>query len=334
MSKKLMISILILLSVLLSTVSFAAITQQQGKDVAEFAKTFIEHGNNRRDEKGYPLITYALTGSWNKNVEIRNRGYNEQLFYIKRNGYHIKNGRYLELGNKWCMDCGTYVTYMLKKTLGLELYNGREPWHVQDIYNDARKGANSKYFEFVYSAVAVGRIDYSKLQPGDVIARITSNGNHGMLYVGDGLICHANRDMITYRNPAVFGFQVSKLNKYYLPSTVVRVMRIKDGIIPTDLEVNPIIVWPDNNEEEYLIEHAKIAKIEADKRMKREEELRRIAEIENEKHRLTLKSAKGINKLQIASSNDEQKQKYIQNQMAGWILIDEIKRMLLILKEI
>lgn len=226
----------------------AAITEQQGVDVAEFAKKFIEQGNERRDEKGFPLLTYALSGNWNTCVEIRNKGYNEQLYYIKRNGYYIRNGRYMELGNKWCMDCGTYVTYMLKKTLGLELYNGKEPWHVQDIYNDARKGAKSKYFEFVYSSVSVGRINYSKLQPGDVIARITSGGNHGMLYVGDGMIAHANRDMINYKSPAISGFQVSKLNHYYLSGTVVRVMRIKDGIIPKNLEVNSILTWPDTGE--------------------------------------------------------------------------------------
>lgn len=230
------------------TLTQAAITEQQGLDVAEFAKRFIEEGNARRDEKGYPLLTYALSGNWNTCIEIRNKGYNEELYNIRRNSYYYRNGKYIELGDKWCMDCGTYVTYMLKKTLGLELYNGKEPWHVQDIYNDARKGEKSQYFEFVYSSVAVGRINYDKLQPGDVIARITSNGNHGMLYVGDGMIAHANRDMISYKVPAIFGFQVSKLNQYFLPGTVVRIMRIKDGVIPTDLQVNSKITWPDNGE--------------------------------------------------------------------------------------
>lgn len=250
MNKKLLVNILIgaLLQILISSTAMAAITEKQGLEVAEFAKQFISQGNERRDEKGYPLLTYALSGNWNTCIEIRNKGYNEELYYIKRNGYHINKGKYVELGNKWCMDCGTFVTYMLKKTLGLELHNGKEPWHVQDIYNDARKGENSQKFEFVYKSVSVGSIDYSKLQPGDVIARITSNGNHGMLYVGDGMIAHANRDMITYKAPAVFGFQVSKLNKYYLPSTVVRVMRIKDGIVSEDLEVNSIVTWPDNGE--------------------------------------------------------------------------------------
>ena len=264
MNKKRMIGILISLifSFNMFSITNAAITEKQGNDVAKFAKKFIEQGNERRDENGYPLLTYALSGNWNTCIEIRNKGYKEELYYIKRNGYHIKNGRYVELGEKWCMDCGTFVTYMLKKTLGLELYNGKEPWHVQDIYNDALKGEKSQYFEFVYKSVPVGKIDYSKLQPGDVIARITANGNHAMLYVGDGMIAHANRDMITYKAPAVFGFQVSKLNKYYLSGTVVRVMRIKDGIIPEDLVVNSIITWPDNGETVDLFKDYKIAKID------------------------------------------------------------------------
>ena len=250
MNKKNKINILIgmLFVTLISSSVRAAITEKQGLDVAEFAKQFIEQGNERRDEKGYPLLTYALSGNWNTCVEIRNKGYNEELYYIKRNGYHINKGKYVELGNKWCMDCGTFVTYIIKKTLGVELHNGQEPWHVQNIYDDARKGDKSQYFEFVYKSVSVGRIDYSKLQPGDVIARITSEGNHGMLYLGDGMIAHANRDMITYNEPAIFGFKVSKLNQYYLPGTVVRVMRLKDGIVPEDLEVNSVLTWPDTGE--------------------------------------------------------------------------------------
>ena len=229
---------------------FAAITEQQGEDVAEFAKQFIEIGNSRRDEKGFPLLTYALSGNWRTCIEIRTKGYNEQLYNISRNGYYIRNGKYLNLGDKWVMDCGTTVLYLLKKTLGLELLNSQgEPWHVQDIYNDALKGKNSQYFEMVYSKVSVGRIDYNKLKKGDVIAYITSHGNHGMLYLGDGYIAHANRDMIrSYGDNKISGFQVNKLNHYFLPGTVVRVMRIKDGIIPEDLVANGTITWPDNGE--------------------------------------------------------------------------------------
>lgn len=286
MIKRIMINILIVL-LFVGTIpnsSNAAITEEQGKDVAAFARAFIEQGNERRDERGYPLLTYALSGNWNTCIEIRNKGYNEELYYIKRNGYHINKGKYVELGGKWCMDCGTFVAYNLKKTLGVVLYNGKEPWHVQDMYNDALRGAKSQYFEFVYKSVSVGKIDYSKLQPGDVIARITSNGNHGMLYVGDGEIAHANRDMITYRSPAVFGFQVSKLNKYYLPGTVVRVLRLKDGIVPEDLVVNSIITWPDNGETVDLLNKAEIIEnqIELKEDFKSGEQLEIKEKVEND----------------------------------------------------
>ena len=241
---------IMMISVLIFSSVHAEITEQQGNDVAEFAKKFIEEGNSRKDEKGFPLLTYALTGSFSKNIQLRSDGYNGKMTYIKNNGYYISGGRYLELGNKWAMDCGTTVLFMLKNTLGFEILNSYgEPWHVIDIYNDAAKGANSQYFDLIYRNVSVGKIDYSKLKKGDVIGYYTSHGNHGMLYLGDGYIAHANRDMIkSYGNDKVSGFQVGKLNKYFLPGTAVRVMRIKDGIIPTDLVVNGKITWPDTGE--------------------------------------------------------------------------------------
>ena len=247
---KSLIFISILILVLSLPCAFAAITEQQGEDVAAFAKAFIEEGNARKDENGFPLLTYCLSGNWRTCVEIRTKGYNGQMYYVKNNGYYYRNGKYLELGNKWCMDCGTTVLFLLKNTLGLELLNSQgEPWHVQDIYNDALKGKKSKYFEMVYSGVSVGKINYSKLKKGDIIARITSDGNHGMLYLGDGYIAHANRDMIrSYGDNKVSGFQVNKLNHYFLPGTVVRIMRIKDGIIPEDLVVNGVVTWPDTGE--------------------------------------------------------------------------------------
>ena len=252
--RRIVLFMLMCLLTVYPAISHAAITEAQGNDLAEFASKFVEKGNSRKDENGFPLLTYGLTGSWNSNVQIRNNGYNEKLTAVKNSGYYYRNGRYLQLGDKWMMDCGTFVTYTLKKTLGLVLYNGSEPWHVQDIYNDALKGKNSKYFEFVYSGVSVGNINYSKLQKGDVIARITSSGNHGMVYVGDGYIAHANRDMIrSYGDNKVSGFQVNKLNHYFLGGTVVRIMRIKDGIIPEDFVMDSLLTWPDNGEVEDIL---------------------------------------------------------------------------------
>jgi len=242
--------IILAVFMLMSGTVFAGITEQQGNDVAEFAKKFIEEGNSRRDENGFPLLTYCLTGNWKTNIQIRSGGYNGQMYNVKNNGYYIRNGKYLNLGDKWCMDCGTTVLFLLKNTLGFELLNSQgEPWHVQDIYNDAARGKNSQYFDLIYSSVAVGNIDYSKLQKGDIIGYYTSHGNHGMLYLGDGYIAHANRDMIrSYGDNKISGFQVNKLNHYFLSGTRVRVMRIKDGIIPEDRVVNGVVTWPDTGE--------------------------------------------------------------------------------------
>ena len=71
-------------------IAYAAITPEQGNDVATFARNFVEKGNARRDEKGYPLLTYALSGNWNTCIEIRNKGYNEQLYYVKNNSYYYR----------------------------------------------------------------------------------------------------------------------------------------------------------------------------------------------------------------------------------------------------
>ena len=90
--------VLILIAIQLSTACFAAITEQQGEDVAEFAKKFIEEGNARRDENGFPLLTYALSGNWKTCIEIRTKGYNGQMYNVYRNGYYMRNGRYINLG--------------------------------------------------------------------------------------------------------------------------------------------------------------------------------------------------------------------------------------------
>jgi hypothetical protein len=139
MSKKYIKSLIIFLSFAMFAPNcvFAAITEQQGKDLAEFAKNFIEQGNERRDEKGYPLLTYALSGNWNTCIEIRNKGYNEELYYVKNNGYHIKNGRYVELGNKWCMDCGKefQVNIMNTKTCRCEMCQNEQNKELKSLRN-------------------------------------------------------------------------------------------------------------------------------------------------------------------------------------------------------
>lgn len=234
------------------TTSYAGLTEKQANDIALFAQKFIEKGNNRIDEKGYPLITYALTGNWGTNVIIRSAGYNEQLYCVKNIAYYKSNGVYKNLGDKWCMDCGTFVSYILKVTLGFDMYNNNEPWHVQDMYDDASKKDN-KYFYYIYKQTPLSKIDYADLEIGDIVAKVTSEGNHVMLYIGNGLVAHTNGDLITYKKPYVSGFTISKLDEYYSASTKINILRIRDGIVPEDYVVNSRIVWPDTGEEEYIL---------------------------------------------------------------------------------
>ena len=231
---------------IMSSTAKASLTKEQSQDVADFATTFIEKGNERRDEKGYPLLVYALSNNWNTCVEIRSKGYNEQLYNVSNNKYH----GYRNLGNKWCMDCGAYIAYVYKTTLGFDLADSKtgDPWHITDFRDDANKGANSRYFEYVYKNVAIANIDESKLMPGDVVLRFGGKDNHGLIYIGKGWKqAHASYNAIRYdKKPPITGFQV--VNGFYKTSTIVSIVRVKDGVVPEDKVINSFITWPDTGE--------------------------------------------------------------------------------------
>ena len=234
----------------------ASLTKEQSQDVADFATSFIEKGNERRDDKGHPLLVYALSSNWNTCIEIRASGYNEQLYYINNNRYHGNRN----LGYKWCMDCGDFIAYVYKTTLGFDLVNpsNGDPWHITDFRDDAKKGANSRYFEYVYKNVPISSIDESKLMPGDVVLRFGSKDNHGLIYIGKGWKqAHASYNAIRYdKKPPITGFQV--VNGFYKTSTVVSIVRVKDGIVPEDKAINSFITWPDTGEFEPILHRLNI----------------------------------------------------------------------------
>ena len=232
--------------------AMANLTKEQSYDVAEFATTFISEGNARRDDKGYPLLVYALSSNWNTCIEIRSKGYNNELYYIKNNRYHGNR----ELGYKWCMDCGDFMAFVYKTCFGFDLVNpdNGDPWHITDFRADANKGENSKYFEYIYKNVPISSIDESKLMPGDLVLRFGSKDNHGLVWVGEGWTqAHASYNAIRYdMKPPITGFQV--VHGFYRTSTIVSIIRVKDGVVPADYVVNSKIVWPDNGEEQILTE--------------------------------------------------------------------------------
>ena len=260
MSKIAMICTMVAVLLSLGTVSYASLTKEQSDDVAEFATSFIEEGNKRRDENGYPLLVYALSNNYKTCVEIRRSGYDGELYYIKNNKYHGNR----ELGYKWCMDCGDFMSFVYKTTLGFDLVNSEtgDPWHITDFRDDANKGTNSKYFEYVYKNVSIASIDESKLMPGDLIIRFGPKDNHGLVYIGEGWKqAHASYNAIKYnQNPPITGFQV--VNGFYKKSTIISVIRVKDGVVPEDQKVNGTIIWPDTGEEAILVERQRLEKEE------------------------------------------------------------------------
>ena len=234
----------------------ASLTKEQSEDVANFATTFIEKGNERRDENGYPLLVYALSNNWKTCIEIRSKGYNEQLYNVSNNRYHGNRN----LGYKWCMDCGDFMAYVYKTTLGFDLAdpNTGDPWHITDFRDDANKGENSKYFEYVYKNVSIASIDESKLMPGDLVLRFGSKDNHGLVYIDQGWKqAHASYNAIRYdKNPPITGFQV--VNGFYKKTTIISVIRVKDGVVPEDQIVNSFITWPDTGEVEAILSRENI----------------------------------------------------------------------------
>ena len=299
--------------------SYASLTKEQSDEVAEFATTFIEEGNKRRDENGYPLLVYALSNNWKTCIEIRRSGYYSELYHVSNNNYHKKNGAYLDLGDKWTMDCGDFISYVYHTTLGLDLVNHEndDPWHIKDMYADANKYEKSQYFEFVYKNVPISSINESKLEKGDVVLYFGPKDNHGLIYVGEGMLtAHASRNGIKYsKNPPILGFEVVTLNRFYKTSTIVSIVRVKDGVVPETQKVCGTIIWPDNYEEGILLE--------------RERNSRELEEILNEKILAEIASSgenivltetpNPLNYEEVEANLENKEIVYIEKEMINWI---------------
>jgi len=303
--------------------AYASLTKEQSDDVAEFATTFISEGNARRDDNGYPLLVYALSNNWNTCVEIRSKGYNSELYYIKNNRYHGSR----ELGYKWCMDCGDFMAYVYKTTCGFDLVNpsNGDPWHITDFRDDANKGKDSKYFEYVYKNVAISSIDESKLMPGDLILRFGPKDNHGLVYIDKGWKqAHASYNAIRYDlNPPLSGFQV--VNGFYKTSTIISVIRVKDGVVPEDFVINSEITWPDTGETQILTQRQRdLAEL------KSLEEQKMLLDIENdESFGDNIIVENEITKEDVAKAYEHTREEpilmYIEKEMYAW-MTDGLKR--------
>ena len=63
-----------------------------------------------------------------------------------------------------------------------------------------------------------------------------------MVYVGNGQIAHVSVSAV--KKGSNLGAEVTNLKAKY-PNTTVRIIRIKNGLIPTNKEPNTIVTWPD-----------------------------------------------------------------------------------------
>lgn len=316
---------------------WAKLTKEQSEDVATFAATFIEKGNERRDENGYPLLVYALSNQWKTCVEIRRSGYYEELYYVKNNQYHKRNGKYLDLGPKWCMDCGDYISYVYKTTLGLDLcwHDTEDPWHIKDMYADAQKGDESRYFEFVYQNVPISKIEEANLEKGDIVLRMGSKENHGLIYVGEGMqTAHASRNGIKYSaEPVILGFEVVQLNRFYKSSTIVSIVRVKDGVVSPEQVVNTRITWPDTGEEEVLF-------LNRQEIVAQETVLLLTSQVENEKlEKVCFETPEEIERMIIQVDKENYKitdllgeSNFFESEVYHW-LIEELRKFLMGVKE-
>lgn len=231
-----------------------AITKEQGNNIATFAKEMILKGNERKDKDGYPLLAYL-------SHEERLDGWNGKLRYLENVRYYkyTENGKtkYVN-GYRWVFNCDSFVSYVLYHTYGIKVVDdsGKYPWTVS-VYDRNAKKDNIVYFVDSKS-LKFADIDYSKMQPGDIILCYSAKSGdtvHIVLYIGDGMIAHASTTHLTgdvVKSKTNMGLQVVNFKERYGSFTNYRykILRVKDDAITKKLDMS--ITWPDTGEVEIL----------------------------------------------------------------------------------
>lgn len=214
-----------------------ALTSVQQESIKKFTINFVEEGLSKKDSNGYPIFAY-MQG------QARIIGYKENLYYMKKDYLGINNIN----GSKWTFDCASFVSYIYKNVFGLNLVrsdidsmfgSSAEPYLVKDFVKDA--DLNKK---FIYvnglRGVTASTIDYSKMQPGDLIV---IKGSHIMIYIGDKQFAHATSSAIT--SDKKLGIEFNTLQNKY-PNKKVYVIRVKNGVISSSNTGNMKVTWPDD----------------------------------------------------------------------------------------
>lgn len=236
--------IILIIVILMFTIPVKAdLTNEQQENVKIFTEKFVETGLNKKDSNGYPLLAY-MQG------QARIDGYQSKLYYVRKDYNAINTVN----GYKWTFDCASFASFIYRHMFDLILttattstkdsYSGLtilekngNPYMVSNFVKDAD---NKTRFYYVQRNVSIDTIDYSKMQPGDLII---IKGSHIMVYIGDGKMAHASSKSIA--NNKHLGIEISTLEKKY-PTSKFYIIRIKDKVINPNNKGNMIITWPDD----------------------------------------------------------------------------------------
>jgi len=221
----------------------AALTEEQGEQVASFAENMIIKSiTEHKDKNGFPLLAYSQN--------FRIDGMAGKLSFFATDDRSIN-----ELNTyKWGFDCASFVAYVYNHTLGIDTYrkNSSNPFTVANFVNFANHNVD---FTYVMQNVKVPNIDFNKLQKGDLIIFV---GEHIMIYIGNGRIAHLSVTAIK-RNGSLGAEIVALKNRY--PEKTADIIRIKDGRISANVIPNTIITWPDTGKKEDLGSKDELPKI-------------------------------------------------------------------------
>lgn len=226
----------------------ADLTASQQESIASFAKEFILEGNKRIGTDGFPIFAY-MQG------QARIDGYQGKMSYVSKDYSGINTVK----AQKWCFDCSSFASFVYYHTFGLVLttnttkevdpYSGLKlmnptanPYLVSTFVSNADK---DMHFYIVRKGISTSKLNFDELKKGDLLVFV---GSHIMVYVGNGQIAHASSSAITRKN---LGLEVVNLKDKY-PDRTVRVLRLKDKIIPTNKVANMTVTWPDNGKTQIL----------------------------------------------------------------------------------
>ena len=252
---------LLVLFLLLSVNVKADLTDFQQEKVADFARNMIIKGmsDEHIDENGMPLFVY-------RQGEHRVYGYLEQIHKVNFD----YNGNIFINKEKWAFDCASFVSYVLKKTLNMELldsnYLGGNPYMVSNFVSDKThfisiggKTTDSR------TALSDTEIISKKnlLKKGDLIV---VKGSHIGIYIGNNEIAEASSHLIgkyssswkRYRGSGEYnlGTGITNFDDFVedrkQSGSGFLILRVKDNVVDKKFVPNTKIKWLDTLLEEDL----------------------------------------------------------------------------------